>query len=161
MKRKKIILIGKTGSGKTTLIQKLEARELIYQKTQTIEFSLHFIDTPGEYLENRQYYSALIVTSADADLIGLVEDCTGDEAWLPPAFASTFAKEVIGIITKTDLARDPGQIRAARTRLNQAGAAGIFEISAVRGDGIGELSRYLGMTASCPREVPVERRELF
>ncbi|MGI6403263.1 MAG: EutP/PduV family microcompartment system protein [Oscillospiraceae bacterium] len=145
MKRKKIILIGKTGSGKTTLIQKLEARELVYRKTQAIEFSLHFIDTPGEYLENRKFYSALIVTSYDADLVGLVEDCTSDEVWLPPAFASTFAKETIGIVTKTDLARDPGQVQAARERLRQAGAVRIFELSAVLGDGIEALSRHLGL----------------
>ncbi|MGL5354913.1 MAG: EutP/PduV family microcompartment system protein, partial [Clostridium sp.] len=65
---KKVIFIGKTGCGKTTLCQSLDSEEIKYRKTQSVEIYNSSIDTPGEYLENRFYYKALIVTSADADL---------------------------------------------------------------------------------------------
>ena len=68
---KKVIFIGKTGSGKTTLCQKLHDLEIQYKKTQSIEVYDESIDTPGEYLENRFYYKALIVTAADADIIAV------------------------------------------------------------------------------------------
>ena len=59
---KNIIFMGKTGSGKTTLCQKLDQLELKYKKTQSVELYNNAIDTPGEYMENRNLYNALIKT---------------------------------------------------------------------------------------------------
>jgi len=112
---KTIILIGKTGSGKTTLIQSIEKQQLSYHKTQTICRYSNFLDTPGEYLEHRNYYKALLVSSYDVDVIGLVQDCNAEDNWFPPMFASAFAKETIGIITKTDIAKNKNQIQAAQS----------------------------------------------
>jgi len=59
------MLIGSIGAGKTTLSQALIDEIIRYKKTQSIEFGDYIIDTPGEYLDNRVYYNALIVTSAE------------------------------------------------------------------------------------------------
>ncbi|MGD8189830.1 EutP/PduV family microcompartment system protein [Brevibacillus ginsengisoli] len=139
---KKIIFMGQSGSGKTSLCQKLHEQAVVYKKTQAIETFQHAIDTPGEYMENRFYYKALIVTSVDADVIGLVQDCTATENYFPPSFASVFAKPVIGIVSKVDLATD-AQVATAKERLREAGASSIFEVSAVDGTGIEEIKAYL------------------
>ena len=62
---KTLLLAGKTGSGKTTLTQVLNEEFVQYKKTQSIEVCENIIDTPGEYIENRFYYKALIVASVD------------------------------------------------------------------------------------------------
>lgn len=140
---KKLILMGQTGSGKTTLCQKLHEQELRYKKTQAVEQFADAIDTPGEYLENRRLYHALITTSADAKVVGLVTDPTSDNSYLPPAFAGAFGgKKVIGIITKTGEAL-AGQIERAKGELKQAGADPIFLVDTPGGRGIDELTEYL------------------
>lgn len=141
---KKVIFIGKTGSGKTTLCQSIDNEELRYKKTQSVEIYNSSIDTPGEYLENRFYYKALIVTSADADLIAVVYDCTNEESYIPPGFASMFMKEVIGIITKVDLAESGLDIERAEERLNMAGITKIFKVNTLLGTGVKELIEYIG-----------------
>lgn len=140
---KKIILLGKSGSGKTTLIQRAGNSNLEYHKTQMVGYSGGFIDTPGEYLELRSLYRALIVTAADADVIGLVQECGETETYLPPQMGSVFPKEIIGIVTKTDLAKSEQELLHARDVLQNAGAGRIFEISAVRNTGMDELLAYL------------------
>ena len=60
---KRVILIGETGSGKTTLMQLLNEWEIKYHKTQQVYFTDNVIDTPGEFLENRFYYNCLLYTS--------------------------------------------------------------------------------------------------
>lgn len=140
---KKVIFIGKTGSGKTTLCQSIDNEELKYKKTQSVEIYNSSIDTPGEYLENRFYYKALIVTSADADLIAVVYDCTNEESYIPPGFASMFMKEVIGIITKVDLAESNLDIERAEERLNMAGVTKIFKVNTLVGTGVKELIEYI------------------
>ncbi|MBU5483173.1 EutP/PduV family microcompartment system protein [Clostridium sp. MSJ-11] len=140
---KKVIFIGKTGSGKTTLSQMMNKTDLEYKKTQAVEFYDNIIDTPGEYIENRVYYRALIITAAEADVIALVYDCTQEEGYIPPNFASIFSKEVIGIITKIDLAKDKEQVKRAREQLEAAGATKIFEVSSVKNIGIEDMLNYL------------------
>lgn len=140
---KKIILIGKTSSGKTTLCQKLHGETIEYKKTQAINPFEHAIDTPGEYIENRFYYKALIVTAADADVIGLVQDCTEKDSFFPPSFAAIFSKPIIGIVTKIDLANNEEEIRFAEEHLQTAGAERLFHTSVSTGEGIEEIRNYL------------------
>lgn len=141
---KKTMFVGVSGSGKTTLIQRLQDKVLEARKTQMVEYHLHFIDTPGEYLERRGMYRAIIVTAADADMIGFVQECGVPNTWLPPAFASTFPKPVIGIITKADLAKSEDDIEHAREILLQAGVQRVFVVSSVENTGISELLDFLG-----------------
>ena len=42
----KIMLIGPSAAGKTTLIQRLIDEEIKYDKTQAVEYIGNFIDTP-------------------------------------------------------------------------------------------------------------------
>jgi len=139
---KETVLMGMSGCGKTTLVQALLGEALLYTKTQTVQRHLRFIDTPGEYMEHRAFYRALIVTAVDAEIIGLVQD-VGRDSWIPPAFATTFAKPVFGIVAKTDLAKTPAEVAEARGVLERAGTDPIFEVSAVTGDGLAALWDYL------------------
>ncbi|MGO1042591.1 EutP/PduV family microcompartment system protein [Clostridioides difficile] len=139
---KNIIFMGKTGSGKTTLCQKLDQLELKYKKTQSVELYNDAIDTPGEYMENRSLYNALITTSVDAKIIAIVYDATQEENYIAPGFASMFCKDVIGIITKINMATE-NEINIAYERLLLAGASQIFKIDTIDGIGLEKLFEYL------------------
>ena len=140
---KRIILMGAIGCGKTTLCQALQGKELIYDKTQAVEFHTEMIDTPGELILHRQYYNALNVTAAEADVIGLVQSAVETQQVFSPGFGSIFPKEIIGILTKIDLAQDSQQLEIVRQQLKSAGATRIFEISSVEKIGLQELVDYL------------------
>lgn len=142
-KQKLLMLIGRSGAGKTTLCQRIRNEELRYSKTQTINIRDGWlIDTPGEYLENRRLQCALAVTSVEAEVIGIIQDASDAGTIYPEAYASAFAKPVVGIITKADLA-DAEAIRRAGDLLIFAGAERIFAVSSVTGDGIDVLLQYL------------------
>lgn len=140
---KVIMLIGKTGSGKTSFCQVINDCELNYKKTQAIEVFNKVIDTPGEYLENRRLYKALLVTAVDADLIILLQDCTDRQCMFPPGFATMFNKPVIGMVTKIDLATADEEIEKAENILTLAGAGRVFRISNRSKTGIDEVKKYI------------------
>lgn len=140
---KKVIFMGKIGCGKTSLCQKLQGEELKYKKTQSIELFSNSIDTPGEYMENRGYYSALIITSTEAEIIALVQECGDIDSKIPPAFAGTFGKKVIGIITKIDNINKNSHIDIIESQLKSAGVITIFKVSVITGEGIEELQKFL------------------
>ncbi|WP_028546177.1 EutP/PduV family microcompartment system protein [Paenibacillus taiwanensis] len=140
---KNIIFAGSTGSGKTTLCQKLHGQVIAYKKTQAVERFEQAIDTPGECIENRYLYKMLLVSSVDADVIGLVQDCTKEESYFPPAFATVFAKPVIGIVTKVELAQSREEVEQARAYLQAAGVEAIFEVSTIEDVGVEALQQYL------------------
>lgn len=142
MQAGKVIFMGRTGSGKTTLCQKLNDLELKYKKTQSVELYDNAIDTPGEYMENRNFYRALIMTAVDAKLIAILADPTVSDNYIPPAFAGTFAKEIIGIVTKISLA-GANDISRVERELREAGAQKIFHVDTVEEEGIFELFHYI------------------
>ncbi|MBW4828083.1 MAG: EutP/PduV family microcompartment system protein [Clostridiaceae bacterium] len=138
---KKIMLIGETGSGKTTLKQALNNEEIRYKKTQSLEYSKNILDTPGEYIENRRYYNALMISSVDCDIIGLVQDCTSEKVVFPPNFTSIFNKGSIGIITKVDC--HDADVKIAEKHLKQAGVEDIFYVDSITGEGIEDIRELL------------------
>lgn len=142
-RRKRIILIGRSAAGKTTLCQRINHEELTYRKTQTIEVvNQTMIDTPGEYLQRMYFRGALLVTAADADIIVMVQAATDTMNWFPPAYNTQFAKPAVGVITKADLATEK-EIETAKEYLNAAGAERIFVTSSISGQGIDEFLEYL------------------
>ncbi|WP_283674526.1 EutP/PduV family microcompartment system protein [Butyricicoccus sp. Marseille-Q5471] len=143
-KKKRIILIGRSAAGKTTLCQFLSHEALRYHKTQTVQIvNRNMIDTPGEYLERTYMRGALMVTATDADVIVLVQDATENGTMFPPAYTSMFAKPAIGVVTKSDLA-DENQLVKAKKYLKMAGAGQLFVTSSTAGTGFEELLDALG-----------------
>ena len=106
--------------GKTTLTQRIHGLDIKYEKTQMLTYSNDILDTPGEYMENRMLYKALIVSSYDCDVIGMVQACDEENNVFPPGFSTAFTKPVIGIVTKSDLG---GDVKKACEILENAGAA--------------------------------------
>lgn len=142
---KKIMMIGKIGCGKTTLSQRLLGQEVEYQKTQAIQVvGDDIVDTPGEYLEQKQFYSALTVTAVEADVILLLLSAIDEQNAFSPRMRSMFSeKPVIGVITKTDLAVDREQIEAGKEILEMAGAEEILEVGFGDDECISKLKRRI------------------
>jgi ethanolamine utilization protein EutP len=138
---KRMMLIGKTGVGKTSLIQALKKEDIKYKKTQSLEFYDGLIDTPGEYIENKKYYNALITMSFESDIIALVHDSEKDESYFSPGFANMFNIKVIGIITKVD--SDKSNMKKSKECLELAGVKEIYSVSALNGSGIEEIEKLL------------------
>ena len=139
---KRLMLIGPSQCGKTSLPQGLRGEALHYQKTQAIEWSPMAIDTPGEYLENRCLYSALLTSACEADVIALV--LNADAQWSPfsPGFTVPMNRPTIGLVTKADLA-DPQRISLIGEWLKQAGARQIFVTSALNNLGLDAVLDFL------------------
>lgn len=139
---KKMMLIGRTGCGKTTLTQKLNNEEVKYKKTQAVSYKSRIIDTPGEYVENKMYYKSLLVLSADAKIIILVQAATDEATLFPPKFATMFPKkEVIGLVTKIDL--ENANVERSKKILLEAGATEVFTIGLNDERGLEEIRKRL------------------
>ena len=144
---KKIMLIGRTSCGKTTLTQKLMNEEVKYKKTQAVTYKRKIIDTPGEYVENKIYYKSLLVLSADAKIIILVQSAIDGVTLFPPKFSTMFPKkEVIGLVTKIDL--ENADVERSKKFLLEAGATEIFTIGLNDEEGLEAIKKRLVMNES-------------
>ena len=144
---KKIMLIGRTSCGKTTLTQKLMNEEVKYKKTQAVTYKSRIIDTPGEYVENKMYYKSLLVLSADAKIIILVQSAIDGVTLFPPKFSTMFPKkEVIGLVTKIDL--ENADVERSKKFLLEAGATEIFTIGLNDEEGLEAIKKRLVMNES-------------
>ena len=143
-KRKRIILMGRSAAGKTTLCQCINHEDLHYHKTQTVQVvNQSIIDTPGEYVQGLYFRGCLMVSAVDADIVVFVQAADDDMTWFPPGYSSQFGKPAVGVVTKADLATEE-QIKTAKKYLKMAGASEIFVTSSVSGEGVDEFLKFLG-----------------
>lgn len=138
---RKIIFMGRSECGKTSLTQAMRGETITYHKTQYINAFDVIIDTPGEYAECSRLAGALAIYACEADVVGLLLSAIEPFSLYPPCVTGISSREVVGIVTKIDH-RD-AQIRQAARWLRLAGCRKIFYISSYTGEGIPELLSYL------------------
>ncbi len=151
----KIMLIGASAAGKTTLIQAIQKEEIKYDKTQAVEYVGNFIDTPGEYMQQRGFWGSLTITSHDADIICLVQDSSSEDCWFSGGTAYKFSKPVVGIVSKID--HPKSNIKRARSYLQLAGCTTIYEVSAFTGEGMEDLVLNLNQKVNEYKELNARR----
>ncbi len=138
---KKIILMGRTECGKTTLTQALQGRSISYHKTQYVNHFDVIIDTPGEYAETKVLARALALYTYEADVVGLLISAIEDYSLYPPCVTPCVNREVIGIVTQID--RDGANASRAEAWLRLAGCETVYKVSAYTGEGIWQIYEHL------------------
>ena len=138
---KKIILMGRSEAGKTTLTQALRGKKIEYQKTQYINRHEVVIDTPGEYIQTKQLGYALALYSYEADVVGLLISAEEPFSLYPPNLQGMVNRELIGIVTKAD--KEDANVKRAKNWLELAGCSNIFITDAKTGRGVQELLDFL------------------
>ena len=177
---RRILLMGRSGCGKTSLIKRIHEitkeppRQLDSSitahpnknsnpnpgvmaelpkanKTQAAEYHSDFIDVPGEYLEVRSFYRALIMLTCQACAIMLIQAADDEENLYPSGLARTFNKPVVGVVTKTDIV--PSEPNRAETILREAGASRVFFTSALTAAGLDGLIKHLDILTVHEKQV--------
>ncbi len=136
---KKLLLIGRSGCGKTSLTQALNGKKPCYQKTQSMTFDDFVIDSPGEYAENHDLGSALALYSYETDIVALLISADDEYSLFPPCVTCLVNREVIGVVTKIDKA-DPAR---AERWLRLSGCKKVFFVNSVSGEGTQEILDHL------------------
>jgi ethanolamine utilization protein EutP len=142
MKKGKVMMIGPTGSGKSTLTKRLLEDSSPVTKTQALTYMDWIIDTPGEYSENPMFYRSLMATSFEAKVLLVIQDGTNYHQILPPNFSQGFPLKPLGVITKID--HQAADLEKAEKLLRQVlPFSEIFQVSSITLVGIAELKEAI------------------
>lgn len=142
MRKKRIMIVGPTKSGKTTLANILNENIGEVNSSQEVVYGKYTIDIPSAYLENTWMYKHLIALSQDASHVLILVDSEKKHDIYPPGFAEAFNCPVIGIISKRDLVTEHKNIWE-KTLKQMNIYKPYFEISATHNLNIDELKDYL------------------
>ncbi len=138
---KKLILMGRSQAGKTTLTQALRGEEIRYYKTQYVKHYESVIDTPGEYAQSHRLGKALALYTYEADVVGILVAANEPYSLFPPNVTCQANRDCIGIVTKIDLPE--ANIPLADRWLQIAGCKTIFHVNSKVGTGVSEILAYL------------------
>lgn len=138
---KKIILVGRSEAGKTTLTQALRGEKIQYHKTQYVNYFDVIIDTPGEYAQTAHLGRALALYTYEAQVVGLLLAATEPYSLYPPCITCMTNRDTVGIVTKIN---DPkARVEWADKWLRLTGCKKIFYVDSKTGEGIPEILEYL------------------
>lgn len=138
---RRMVLIGRSECGKTTLMQAIRGEKITYHKTQYVSQYDCLIDMPGEYAENIDLAHAISLYVAESDVVGIVLSATEPYSLYPPNVTPLGNRETIGIVTKIDhWCAEPEQ---AAEWLRLTGCKKIFYTSSYTGEGIEEIIELL------------------
>lgn len=138
---KKIILIGRSETGKTTLTQALKGESIHYEKTQYVNRYDVIIDTPGEYIQSKNLAAGLAMYAYEADVVGLLISSIEPYSLFPPCSAVVCNRDVIGIVTKIN--HPDADVERAKKWLKLVGCKTIFEVDSATGEGVWQILDYL------------------
>lgn len=138
---KKIVLIGRSEAGKTTLTQALRGEKIHYHKTQYVNNFDVIVDTPGEYAQTKGLGHALALYTYESDIVGLLVAATEPYCLFPPCITCMANREVVGIVTKI---HEPGaNLARAASWLRLTGCEKIFYVDSKTQEGVPEILEYL------------------
>ncbi|MBI6871524.1 EutP/PduV family microcompartment system protein [Clostridium aciditolerans] len=142
MRKKRIMVIGPSRCGKTTLVNALNNYDGPLRRTPDLIYGKNTIDVPGSYLENTWMYKHIIAASQDASHVLILVDQSNCAEIYSHGFAKSFRCPVIGVITKCDLM--PENEEKSLRQLKSIGVTEpYFHISFKVGTGIDALKKYL------------------
>ena len=138
---KKLILVGRSEAGKTTLSQALKGEQIHYHKTQYVNRFDVIIDTPGEYIQSKNLAAGLAMYTFEADVVGLLMSAIEPYSLLSPACTPVCNREVIGIVTKIN--HPNARTDMAEMWLRLCGCRDIFFVDSKTGEGVWQILEYL------------------
>jgi GTPase len=158
-----VALIGAPNVGKSTLVNALVGTKvaIVSHKAQTTRTLLRgiaivdgsqlvFIDTPGIFAPKRRLDRAMVTTAwmgvEDADIAAVLIDAKrglDEEAGAILERLAEIGRTKILLINKIDLVEKPALLAIAKTASERAAFAATFMISALTGDGVGDVKSWL------------------
>lgn len=138
---KKIILVGRSECGKTTLTQALKHEKIHYHKTQYVNRFDVIIDTPGEYIQTKNLGNAIAMYTFEADVVGMLTSAREPYSLYPPAVTPVANRPVIGIVTQIN--EEGANVELAEHWLKLAGCEKVFKVDSKTGEGVWQIIDYL------------------
>jgi len=158
-----IAIIGAPNVGKSTLVNATVGSKvtIVTPKVQTTRAiirgiaieggaQLIFVDTPGIFAPNRRLERAMVAVAwsgaHDADVVALIVDAKrglDDETAAIGAKLADISATKILVINKVDLVAKPSLLGLACEANERFRFAATFMVSALNGDGIGEIRHWL------------------
>ena len=120
--------VGSTYSHVETVVQRLLGVKKTLSRPMAVYREGNCVLTPGEYIENPWYFSALLVSSYDVDTVVLGYRLGEPFNPYPPATAGAFNRNVVGVVIMND-ALDTSQIGESVRLLRLAGANDICVVT--------------------------------
>lgn len=140
--RRKWLIAGNDGVGKTSLASLIEGVDLKAKKSLDLQFRDKTIEVSEGYIENPYLNSALIMIGQNQALVNIFMIDLEKDCHFPPNFAKSFTRPTITVINKIDL-YDKKQVKKLRQIAEAIGSDHIFEISIKKGTGLDKLRKYI------------------
>jgi GTP-binding protein Era len=158
-----VALVGAPNSGKSTLLNRLVGAKvsIVSPKVQTTrsrilgivvegDSQLVFVDTPGIFAPKRRFERAMVAAAwagaEDADIVVLLVDAARgideDTRGIVDRLKSAGRRAVL-VLNKVDLVEPPRLLPLADALRKEAIFDAVFMVSALSGDGVGDLGRHL------------------
>ncbi|MCL4711483.1 MAG: GTPase Era [Pseudorhodoplanes sp.] len=158
-----VALIGAPNAGKSTLLNALVGSKvsIVSHKVQTTrtvvrgiaiegKAQLIFVDTPGIFVPRRRLDRAMVASAwqgaSDADLTGILIDAKkglDEEAQAILAKAGEIKGEKFLVLNKVDLVGKDMLLDLARRASENTTFAAVFMVSALTGDGVEDVRRWI------------------